>query len=99
MTILYSLGELDFEWDPTKAESNEKKYGVTFKEAAEVFLDPLGVIGDASKEDETRFFVLGISLKTRLLLVIHIERGERTRIISARNATKAEQRLYQDEQF
>ncbi|MEO1590867.1 MAG: BrnT family toxin [Cyanobacteria bacterium J06632_22] len=56
-------------------------------------------MGDASKEDETRFFVLGISLKTRLLLVIHIERGERTRIISARNATKAEQRLYQDEQF
>ncbi|MEO1590868.1 MAG: hypothetical protein AAFU71_06210 [Cyanobacteria bacterium J06632_22] len=33
MTILYSLGELDFEWDQTKAESNEKKHGVTFKEA------------------------------------------------------------------
>jgi hypothetical protein len=69
---------------------------VTFEEAAEAFFDPFYQTGDASVNDEWRAFVLGYSLAQRLLLVIYIERGERTRIISARPATRAERKLYEE---
>lgn len=93
--ITYRLEGLEFEWNKSKAQSNFVKHGVTFEEAAEVFLDPFYVAGDASANNEEREFVLGYSLAERLLLVIHIERGVRTRIISARVATRTEQRLYE----
>ena len=78
-----------------KAESNFLKHGVTFEEAAEVFLDPFFVMGDASANEEVREFALGYSLAERLLLVIQIERSVRIRIISARVATREERRLYE----
>lgn len=68
---------------------------MTFEEAAEVFLDPFLVVGDASANNEDREFVLGYSLAERLLLVVHIERSEQTRIISARIATRNERMLYE----
>lgn len=95
MDIRYRLEGLAFEWNDRKGQSNFLKHGVTFEEAAEVFLDPFLVVGDASANDEDREFVLGYSLTERLLLVVHIERGQRTRIISARVATRNERRLYE----
>ncbi len=95
MDITYRLEGFEFEWDATKAQSNSKKHGVTFEEAAEVFLDPFYVVGDASANREEREFALGYSIAERLLLVVHLERGAKTRIISARVATRTEQRLYE----
>ncbi|MDX2096482.1 MAG: BrnT family toxin [Leptolyngbyaceae cyanobacterium bins.59] len=95
MSILYSVEGFEFEWDDTKATSNFKKHGVSFEEAAEVFLDPFYVMGDASANDEVQEFALGYSLAERLLLVVHIERGQRIRIISARVVTHAERKLYE----
>lgn len=95
MDAWYRLEGFEFEWDTTKAQSNFEKHGVTFEEAVEVFLDPFHVFGDASRNREVREFVLGYSLAERLLLVIHIEREERIRIISARVATRNERRLYE----
>lgn len=95
MDITYRLERFEFEWDETKARSNFEKHGVTFEEAAEVFLDPFQVVGDASANNEEREFALGYSLAERLLLVIHIERGARIRMISARVATRTERRLYE----
>lgn len=95
MDITYRLEGFEFEWDETKAQSNFKKHGVTFEEAAEVFLDPFYVVGDASVSREKREFALGYSLAERLLLVVHIERGVKTRIISTRIATRTERRLYE----
>jgi len=96
MDIIYRLQGFEFEWDAAKAQRNVEKHGVTFEEAAEAFFDPFYQTGDASVNDEWRDFVLGYSLAQRLLLVIYTERGERTRIISARPATRAERKLYEE---
>ena len=95
MDVSYGLEGLEFEWNANKAESNFLKHGVTFEEAAEVFLDPFFVMGDASANEEVREFALGYSLAERLLLVIQIERSDRIRIISALVATREERRLYE----
>ena len=94
--IHYRLLGVAFEWDEQKALSNIEKHGVTFQEAAGVFFDPFFQEGDASTSDEARSFILGYSEAQRLLLVVHVERGEGTRIISARQATRHERRLYEE---
>ena len=93
MDIIYQLQGVEFEWDEEKARSNIANHGVTFEEAAEVFFDPFYQGGDASTEDEAREFIIGYSLAQRLLLVVYVDRGERTRIISARQATRPERKL------
>ena len=87
---------LEFEWDDEKAESNFKKHGVSFDEATTVFLDPLSItIPDPlHSEEEDRFVLLGESCLGRILVVVHGERGDNIRIISAREATRREKRTY-----
>lgn len=95
MNVTYRIEGLEFEWDEDKAESNFEKHGVRFEEAAEAFLDPFYQVGDASRQGEERNFILGYSLTSRLLLAVYVERGSRTRIISARIATRSERYLYE----
>ena len=97
MNVYYQLEKLIFEWDTAKARSNADKHGVTFTEAAEVFLDPYRRYGDASVYEEQREFVIGYSFSNRLLLVVHVERSTRTRIISARPATRHERKTLYEE--
>jgi uncharacterized DUF497 family protein len=86
--------EGDFEWDEQKARSNLEKHGVSFPEAATVFADPAAVyLDDGTATD--RMVVIGTSLRDRLLYVVHVERGLRDRIISARPATRAERDVYE----
>ena len=96
MNIIYRFQGVEFEWDANKAASNLEKHGVTFQEAAEVFFDPFYQSGDASVSDEQRDFMMGYSLSQRLLIVVYTERGEKTRIVSARLATRAERKLYEE---
>lgn len=96
MDIIYQLQGVAFEWNADKAQSNLEKPGVTFEEAAEVFFDPFYQSGDATEEGEPREFILGYSLAPRLLLVVYLEQGERTRIISARPSTRQERKLYEE---
>jgi uncharacterized DUF497 family protein len=97
MDIIYRLQGVEFEWDEEKAENNLQKHGVTFEEAAEVFFDPFYQTGDASvDQDEDREFIIGYTFAQRLLLAVYTERGERTRIISARPATRLERKLYEE---
>ena len=88
---------LNFEWDGGKAAVNIRKHGISFEEAATVFGDPLSLtISDPRhSEDEERFVIIGRSRQQRLLVVVHTERGENIRIISARLATHREQRDYE----
>ena len=89
---------MDFEWDPVKAESNERKHGVTFAEAVTIFGDPLELmISDPDhSEGEYRYLSLGRSVEGRLLVVSYTEREQnRLRIISARPATPAETSGYE----
>jgi uncharacterized protein len=98
MTTTFRLQGHEFEWDEVKAISNLEKHGVTFEEAAEVFLDPFYQVGDDGSSVEERIWIIGYSLALRLLFVVHTERGEHIRIISARPATRAERKLYEDGQ-
>jgi uncharacterized protein len=86
-----------FEWDPAKAAANLRKHGVSFEEATEVFGDPLAMnMADPDHSlDEERFVVLGVSRGRRLLVVAYAERGIWTRLISAREAARAERRQYE----
>jgi uncharacterized DUF497 family protein len=97
MDVVYWLQGLAFEWDAQKAQLNIAQHSVTFEEAAEVFFDPFYQYGDATPIGalEQRDFMLGYSATQRLLLVVYTERGDRTRIISARPATRAERSLYE----
>lgn len=90
--VTFQAGPYTFEWDARKAQGNRSKHGVTFEEAATVFADPLARIYDDpdSAADEARALILGWSMGRRVLLVVHVERGERIRIISARLATRRE---------
>jgi uncharacterized DUF497 family protein len=87
----------EFEWDLAKAVANLKKHGVSFAEAATVFFDPLSItVADPlHSEDENRFVILGLSYQLRALVVVHSDRGDRIRIISARLATPSERNKYE----
>jgi uncharacterized protein len=89
-----SVVEGDFEWDVAKAASNLKKHGVSFPEAATVFADPAAVYLDDGS-GIGRIVVIGTSLRNRVLCVVHVERGRRDRIISARHATSGERAVYE----
>jgi uncharacterized DUF497 family protein len=88
-----------FEWDPQKAESNRRKHRVTFDEASTVFGDPLAILLQDPDHSlgEQRYVLLGASNRRRLLVVTFAERTPRTRLISARRATRQERRRYEEE--
>jgi uncharacterized DUF497 family protein len=85
-----------FAWDPDKADENFKKHGVTFTEGATSFLDPHGLDG-VDSEDPSREKLIAHSDQQRLLLTVYLEvDGDVIRIISARKATRAERRAYEE---
>jgi uncharacterized protein len=89
---------LEFEWDPSKATANLAKHKVSFEDAASVFGDPLGWIVPDPRHSfrEQRFVLLGLSQSRHLLAVMYADRGDAIRIISARRATRREQRNYEE---
>ena len=88
---------LQFEWDPSKAESNRVKHGVSFTEASTVFGDPLSltIFDPDHSDDEDRFLILGTSSAGQLLVVSHTCRNDTIRLISARPATRRERLHYE----
>jgi uncharacterized DUF497 family protein len=90
---------IEFEWDNTKSKANERKHGVSFAEAQSVFYDDFArqYFDDEYSDDEERFIMVGISNRSRILLVCHCEKsdGETIRIISARKATRNERSQYE----
>ena len=88
---------LTFEWDPSKAQLNLRKHGVSFQEAVGAFMDPLSVtIPDPDHSyDEERLVLIGFSQSNRLLVVVHTESVDTIRLISAREASRFERRQYE----
>jgi len=86
-----------FEWDPEKAANNLQKHNVSFVEAATVFFDTLSMtIPDPLHSvEEDRFVITGLSNRQRVLVVVHADRGDRIRIISARLASSSERKKYE----
>ena len=94
--------EYEFEWDPVKAQKNTKDHGVTFEQAATVFLDAnlLSQVDDEHGEDEERWVSLGLDKSARLLVVCHTYRqitqqSAVIRIFSARKTTRRETKEYE----
>jgi uncharacterized DUF497 family protein len=98
---------LRFEWDRAKAAANLRRHGVSFREAATIFADPLAstLLDPRHSETEDRLVTFGLSHRRRLLAVMFTERELRQedgsltdiiRIISARRATRAERHAYEE---
>ncbi|MBI3351514.1 MAG: BrnT family toxin [Nitrospirae bacterium] len=91
---------MKFEWDLEKEKANRKKHNVTFLEASTVFADKyqLNLFDEEHSDNEDRWITIGQSLNYKTLVVIHTYRKirdkESVRIISARKATKHEERQY-----
>ena len=89
---------IKFEWDPRKDSANQRKHGVSFEEAQSVFFDENAVqfYDEHHADQEDRFIMLGLSIRSGILVVCHCEResGNVIRIVSARKATKSEGKYY-----
>lgn len=87
---------MQVEFDPNKATANLKKHGVPLDEAVGSLLDPSALVReDEDAEGEARFVLVGMSREGRLLTVCYTLREEETiRLISARKATRKEERQY-----
>ena len=90
--------QMHYEWDLSKAAANRQKHGVSFDEAASVFLDSLAISGPDpdSSIGERRYITFGHSSLGRLIAVFHTYRTGKIRIISARRTTRAERKLYEE---
>ena len=90
---------IEFEWNEAKSRANEKKHGVSFEEAQSVFYDEFArqFYDDDHSKEEDRFILLGMSNRSRVVVVCHCEQrgGETIRIISARKATAKERTFYE----
>jgi hypothetical protein len=87
----------DFEWDDRKASGNLRKHGVSFEEAITALADPFSV-GAPDLAFPERWITIGRSALLRVLFVVHTEHfaKQRTRIISARRASAAQRRKYDE---
>jgi uncharacterized protein len=92
-----TVADGDFEWDDAKAASNAAKHGVSFVEAATIFSDPAARdFSDSHFPD--RLVTIGFSANARLLYVVTTDGSEsRARVISAREVTAGERRLYEEQ--
>jgi uncharacterized DUF497 family protein len=95
---LYEFLDQIFAWDRMKAARNAIKHGVRFPEAASVFFDEAALFEDDPdhSSEENRYIVLGYSIKSRIVLVVHVVRGEKIRLLSARQATPRERKRYDE---
>ncbi|MCX5891335.1 MAG: BrnT family toxin [Deltaproteobacteria bacterium] len=85
---------MEFEWDPAKAQENIRVHGIDFADAVGVFDNPYLQWDDPDAEGEQRFLALGMDDFGRILVVVYTYREDKTRLISARKATKKEGKEY-----
>jgi uncharacterized protein len=87
-----------YEWDPAKAKGNLREHRVSFEEAATVFVDPLAMTypDPDHSDEEDREITIGYSTNHRLLFVSHVQQGNHTRIISARETTRRERKQHEE---
>jgi uncharacterized protein len=90
---------LTFEWDSRKARSNLSKHGISFEEASTIFGDSFSLtVPDPDHSiTERRYITVGRAFSGNLLVVVHTDRGNNIRIISARRASRRERRVYEQE--
>ena len=89
---------LQFEWDDKKAQSNLLKHGISFEEVTTAFGDMLSITIDdpLHSHNEDRLILIGLSEDLKILIVVHIEKRDTIRIVSARKASKKEKQFYEE---
>lgn len=85
----------EYEWDPAKAISNSRKHGIDFADAVGVLEDDRAITIEDTSTTEERFRTLGSDFLGRLLVVVYTYRGDRIRLISAREATARQRDVYE----
>ena len=94
------MKNIRFEWDENKNKINKKKHGLSFEEAVEVFGDENAILFDDPDHSlyEDRFLIIGAIKSTKICIVSHCYRDDDNviRLISAREATKSEKKIYQE---
>jgi uncharacterized protein len=92
------MKDISFEWDGKKNAINRRKHSINFEEGQTVFVDENALLIDDPDHsvDAERYIMLGLSAKLRVLVVCHSYRRDHStiRIISARKATRFEQKQY-----
>ncbi len=87
---------MEVEWDLNKADRNLQKHGVHFSDAEAVLFDPNALsFEDMTAQGEQRFIAIGMDHLWRVLVVVYTDRDNRTRLISARPATRTERHNYE----
>jgi len=93
--------QFDFDWNPVKAKSNLQKHKINFERATEVFLDPfmLSIFDETHSRTEDRWITIGKDRNNVTIVVVHTfreinDKKSKIRIISARKATKKEDKQY-----
>jgi uncharacterized DUF497 family protein len=87
---------IEFEWDAGNADKNWLRHRVSQAECEQVFFGhPFVREDDFHAEGEVRFYALGQSEAGRVLFVVYTLRGERVRVISARDMTPRERKEYE----
>ncbi|MGC1378968.1 MAG: BrnT family toxin [Anaerolineales bacterium] len=98
MNVKYSLHNIAFEWDSSKAAANLRKHSVTFELACEAFFDPfVCYLDDEVIEGELRETIIGLSANWQLLYVVYVMRDDMIRLISARLVTNPERETYENQ--
>jgi uncharacterized DUF497 family protein len=92
-----TIRTVEVEWDPRKAASNLRKHGIAFSDAVGVLEDPYAVTIRDEHEEEERWVTIGCDFLGRLLVVVHTQRDEAIRIISARKANRSERDQYEED--
>ena len=88
---------MKFDWGHAKNEANLEKHGISFDEAKHIFDGPILTRADDRQDyGENRDISLGALLPDAVLVVVHTERGDKIRLISARRANRRERKLYYD---
>lgn len=88
---------MDCEWDPAKARANLARHGIHFADAVSALEDVSALtLRDSDSEGEERWITLGVDGFGRLLVVVYTWRGEKVRLISARQASARERRPYEE---
>jgi len=93
--------KLTFEWDEVKSKANLQKHKVSFEEGKTIFNDPFLFTFPDEKHsaNEDRFINIGLSAKSRILVLTHTEQQDKIRIISCRKATARERKFYEEGSF
>lgn len=101
--MMLERGYIRFEWDEKKNQANFRKHGIAFPAACRVFDDPFQVtIPDRVADDEERLWTIGCAGNAVIAVVVHTAHDENDqltiRLISARRATRAERKMYEEDQ-